>query len=396
MIKSLFKRSFSHFSGLMLGKVLSTVLFIFLARVLLPEKFGFFLLFVTVAQLVTLLSDFGLKQWYQKQAHIFTRSKTFSLVIEARLLAGVIGGLILLIALLVLKPFSVGLSVLLYCLLVTEALISIAEGYHLEMGKAIKVGLRSPSVMLIFGLGFFFSGMSTSTDVIISLWFLGSLATSLWFFPWNEIGNFKGFNLMRGFNTLKESSSYALLTSASLAYARGDQLVIERSLGSAGLGLYGAAYRYLDAVSLLPSALTQNLFPVAAKKGSVSLKQLMKITSVMILLGGLFSIALYFMSHFMVVGLLGSAYLPAVAVMQIFSLVLFLFFINAPLATVVQSSSYVKSFLPFGILNTITNVALNIILVPVFGIAISAWIMVLTELTGLLINLFFVTRVYNE
>lgn len=112
--------------------------------------------------------------------------------------------------------------------------------------------------------------------------------------------------------------------------------------------------------------------------------------------GIIVSLMLFFASGFLITDLLGPAYNAAILPLKIFCLVLLLFFINSPLATVVQSSDFVSKFLPWGIGNTIANIVLNIIFIPVYGITAAAWIMFLTELTGLFINIYFVKKIYTS
>jgi len=64
------------------------------------------------------------------------------------------------------------------------------------------------------------------------------------------------------------------------------------------------------------------------------------------------------------------------------------------LSTVVQSSNYLKSFLPYGIINTVLNIILNLVLVTRYGIVSAAWVMLITEVTGLLINYYFIKKIY--
>jgi O-antigen/teichoic acid export membrane protein len=123
--------------------------------------------------------------------------------------------------------------------------------------------------------------------------------------------------------------------------------------------------------------------------------QLIKMTSVMCLMGIVIGIALFLFSRVLIVDILGQNYIAAISLLQIFSLVVVLFFTNAPLATVVQSSDLVRKFLPWGILNTILNLVLNFYFIPIYGVIAAAWIMLISETTGLLINLYFVSKVYE-
>jgi O-antigen/teichoic acid export membrane protein len=74
--------------------------------------------------------------------------------------------------------------------------------------------------------------------------------------------------------TLLSSYHYGLLIVSSFAYARGDALIIGFTAGNAALGLYSLAYRYLESLSLFPSAISQNLFHISAKKDGTTMPQL--------------------------------------------------------------------------------------------------------------------------
>ena len=182
----------------------------------------------------------------------------------------------------------------------------------------------------------------------------------------------------------------------SFFYNRGDSFIISYFMGNSALGIYGLAYRFLESLSLFSTSITQNLFPISAKKEGIKLRQLLKISLLMFFFGTVIAFIIYLNSSFLIIGLFGPQYAGGVPILRIFSIVLFLFFVNAPLATVVQSSKLVRSFLPYGIINTLLNIFLNILLIPMFGIVAAAWVMVLTEVTGFLVNLYFVKKLYNR
>ncbi|MEK7070661.1 MAG: polysaccharide biosynthesis C-terminal domain-containing protein, partial [Patescibacteria group bacterium] len=164
--------------------------------------------------------------------------------------------------------------------------------------------------------------------------------------------------------------------------------------GNTALGIYGAGYRFLESLSLIPTALAHNLFPIASKDGVVTKRQVQHITLTMTVFGVIIGLLLYLFSEYIILILLGVAYKQVIPILQIFSVVVVLFFISSPLTTIVQSSSMVKQFLPWGIGNTMLNILLNIALIPILGINGAAWTMLITELTGLLINIYFVHKLY--
>jgi len=399
MIKRVLVTSGHYFLGSVVGKALGTVVFILLAKLLLPEGLGKVAFFTTLVDVITVFSSFGLSQWYLKHVRTESVDQTFQKVIAIRVVLLVLTLIIVTVFLLVFQPFSLLIAVSLLLILGSESFLSIGDGYFLQKAQVWRVTSKVTSKMLvtILGVGFlYFSGFNVSADSVIYLYVMSSFVTLLWFFPWKLLRKMKILNVIEVQKTAKESFPYAALIGTSFFYARADWFIVQQFLGSASLGMYSAAYRYLDAVSLVPAALTQTLFPISAKKDGVQLKQVIKITSVMTIIGLLTSCSLFVFSGPLTTGLLGLSYMPAQYLVQIFSLAVLLFFINSPLSTVVQSSSLVKNFLPYGVANTVVNIILNVLLIPRFGLPGAAFVMVVTEVTGLAINLWFVRKIYDS
>lgn len=395
MLTALFKQSGIYFFGLVISKILSVIVFILFARTLLPAKFGDFVLFVTLLQIITIFADFGLNQWYQKQADKTDKKKLFYKVISARMFTLIFSLIASYFFLNLTKSFSSSISLIFLINLLPEAFLSIADGYYFEKGQSAKIALKTGLRMGILFLAYIFFKSTFSFELAAQFYLVSSLLTLIWFFPWRKLSGFKFESFSVVFETLKNSSAYAFLIFSSFLYARGDSLVIRYVLNSAALGIYGGAYRYLESLSLLPTALSHNLFPISAKKQGINIENLKKIFFVTLLSGILISCSFFIFSDVLIVTLLGKSYIQAVPILRIFSAVLFLFFINAPLSTVVQSSHFIKKFLPFGFVNTLLNIALNLIFVPIFGIVAAAWIMLVTEITGLIINIYFVKKLYR-
>lgn len=395
MYKTLIKRSSSHFFTLILGKLISTAVFIYLARTFTPSELGNVVLYLTYISLGTLLADFGLNQWYQKTRHFFSKESQIHDILSGRFLTLLIAIVLLTVVIYLTKSFSMITSIILMITLLPEALLSVFDGYYFSEKKPLKVSGKIVLRNILFLIGLLALPNLQNMDYLFTLYLVSNILTLLWYLPYHLIVKWK-LSLSRGIKILKESAQYALLIVTSFAYARGDSLVIEYSLGSAFLGYYSSAYRYLDALSLAPTALAQNLFHISAKKNAVTLSELYRIIATMTFVGVVVSSCLYASSTLLTTALLGNSYQYAAPLVKIFSYVLVLFFINSPLSTIVQSSNIFKSFLPWGIMNTVSNVVLNILLVPMYGMVAAAWIMFLTEISGLVINLFFVRKIYRE
>lgn len=396
MTTQLFKRSGVYFVGLLFSKALNLILFVIVAKLLIPVDFGSIIYYSTIIALVTVIADFGTVQWYQKHVtQLANKTNILHSLFSARVVTFAISFILIGLYLFTSQRFSLSLSLLLLITLIPEALLSIFDGYYLEKKQPHKISLKqiARSLILVLCVGLFYSNLTL--EIFALAIFVSAALNTLWFVPWHYFKSFV-FNFGQAIKTLKQSAQYALLITTSYAYSRGDSLIIENTVGSAALGIYSAAYRYLEGLSLLPTALAQNLFHISAKKDSLSTAQLFKITGIMAGLGILAGAVLFLSSDLLTTALLGTEYAKSSTVVQIFSAVIVLFFINAPLSTVVQSSDLLKKFIPWGIANTIANLALNILFIPMYGVMAAAFVMLTTEVLGLIINLVFVKKIYTK
>ena len=179
-----------------------------------------------------------------------------------------------------------------------------------------------------------------------------------------------------------------------MLYSKSDSLIIEHFLGSKFLGFYGAAYRYLESINLFATAIFHNLFPVASKKNNLSFFNLMRIVVFMFGISLFFSCFLYFGAELLTIVILGAEYLPSKEIVQIFALLIILFFTNSPLITTIAASSQLKKFLPWASINTLFNIIVNLLVVDTYGIKGIAWTMVASEILAIIINVVFIYKIY--
>ena len=394
MLGNLFKHSGIYFFGSLISKAVTTLVWILLARLLSPEKYGQFTLYFMLMQFVTFLADFGLNQYYLKSVENLDRKYLFNKVFFVRTATLLVSMVIMALILFHFHIFDNLVSLFFVLSLIPMAYLSVSDGFYLEQKKGFRVSFRLASIGIIIFIGLLFLYQDLNLLKAALLLLFSLLLTFAWFFPWRIISLIK-ISFSEILSILNKSSSYAFLTFTSFFYNKGDSLIISYFKGNTALGIYGLAYRFLESLSLFPTSLVQNLFPISAKKAGISKLQLKKISGVMFLMGFIFSLAIYSLSYLLISSLFQKDYWQAIPILKIFSLVILLFFINAPLSTTVQSSQLVKSFLPFGIINTFLNILLNILFVPIFGIIAAAWVMVISEITGLIINLYFVKKLYS-
>lgn len=395
MLRSLFKQSSIYFIALIGGKALTTLAWIIFARFFTPAFTGEIIFFVTLIEITTFIADFGLNQWYMKHADDGDEKTIYQHVINTRFLTLAISALVLSGVLFFTKTFNFTSSLICVMTLLPEAFLSIGDSYYLRKKQSYRIALKSILSTILFLFGFFIFKDNHTLSLIVLIYSVSRTLVCMWYFPWNMTNKIRLIRVENMIRILSSSSAYALLILSSYLYARGDSIIIGYIAGPVALSLYGLSYRFLEGLSLFPSALTQNLFPISARKEGVSKEQLFKMILFMTSIGVIAGIFLFIGAEILVM-ILGDKYYAAVPVLRIFAIVLFFYFINAPIATVVQSSIYVKKFLPFGIANTAGNLLLNILVVPMYGIHGAAWVMAFTETTGLIINIYFAQKLYKS
>jgi O-antigen/teichoic acid export membrane protein len=193
MIRQLFKRSTTFFLGSLVSQIISTLTWIFLARIFHPTVIGEIILFINLVLTATFLADFGLNQWYQKKVGTgHGRREVFQKAVAARVATLSISFSVLLLFLVYYKLFSPHISLLLLLVLIFEAFLSVSEGYYLELKKGHFVALKTTSLSLLF-ITFFFIlrrlGFSSDTQLFFS-YTIAKLMTLLWFFSVERNGSF--------------------------------------------------------------------------------------------------------------------------------------------------------------------------------------------------------------
>lgn len=390
MLRRLFQKSLFYFATLVFGKLLTAVFFIVIARILQPEKFGEITFFMTLTQVISVIADLGLKSWYQKHTALRRDPNLLSQLTLWRLLLYLFTVGVLSIFQLVTHFFTASLFPLILVALAWESLLTIADAYYLSRCQSLRLGIKLIARNLLLFISLLV--IHTPDDAPLFYWAydltLGLVAA--FYFPWRQLDWhwYERFWQQRHWCSIHDTWTYAVIDDLGILYSRADQLIIEHLVGSVALGIYSAAYRFVDAFNLLPQALFHNLFPLAARKGGLARSQIVKMVIVMTLLGLGVATGIYFCADLLTVTLLGPAYAPAAQVLRAFGPVIVLFFFNAPLNTVLQSSDRVRSYIPFLLFSAAVNIILNFLFLPTFGILGSAYAMLVGESLLVAINIF--------
>lgn len=158
-----------------------------------------------------------------------------------------------------------------------------------------------------------------------------------------------------------------------------DSMLIQNYLGAAQVAWYGLAYKVYAALLQPAYFYVNSIFPMMSIKETPKRKLflwsagLMAITSITMVIG------VYFTAPWMIKILAGSGYEPSVTVLRILITAALFSYMGHLVGFTLISQGGQKEMLKLGAAALITNLVLNVILIPRYGILASAWITVATE-----------------
>lgn len=199
---------------------------------------------------------------------------------------------------------------------------------------------------------------------------------------------------------ISESWVFAALIILAVFYLRVTIIVVGLIESEYLTGLYGSAFKFVDALISIPQALALALFPISSRLFLNNKEKLMIIykkgLAILLLASLPFAFVLAVFPKLIIRFSYGESYLPSSTVYPVLGLALVLFFLNVLPGNVIQNSAKVKNFLPLAVLNFLIAFLLCLILIPRYSLMGAAWAVVGGEVAGLIINNYFVYRILNE
>ncbi|MBI4036713.1 flippase [Candidatus Daviesbacteria bacterium] len=187
---------------------------------------------------------------------------------------------------------------------------------------------------------------------------------------------------------------YGILGVMGLLYFRLDTILLSYMRGNYETGIYGAAYRFLEAIVFIPIAYSSALFPVLSKlhdghidqvkKLYISSVKLMGILGLLVVLG--YILILPWLIRYFLPG-----YIEALNIVIILSLAIPFMFLHVPAVQVLFSTDkYLKWVIGLSFITLGFNLVANLLFIPVYGLYAAAWITTLSEALSFLVFFIFV------
>ena len=172
---------------------------------------------------------------------------------------------------------------------------------------------------------------------------------------------------------LKNSWPLAFASVFTIIYTRIDQVLIKHMMDQSAVGVYDVGVRISEIWHFVPAIVVASLFPaiINAKKVSDGLykTRLSKLYSLMIYSSLIIIIPLFIFSGFIINLLFGSQFTEAANVVRIYAWAGMAVAVGTVVNYYLLNENYVKLSLFFSIIGMSSNVLLNIVFIPIYGIS---------------------------
>lgn len=383
-------------------KVISFFYVLFLARNLGVENFGLYIVALSYFSLIAGISDFGISQYLIREASSQPHrlSTLLSNVTFLRLVVVSILFMFFSIFFYLTDPDHMRVALVLMGILAV-----LPQSLALSLDSAFvskqRLSLSAMGILVLslsttlFGIAFVNSGAGPVGAVAGLI--LGEMIYAI--FNLAIISKLKISVLHEvSFKTAKEvvigGLPFGLLAVLGLLYFKIDALILNYIKGSYATGIYGAAYKFLEAIIFVPSAINASIFPVMS---SLSLNEPKKVYSLYlrstyILLGLALLIVLGYLTILpIIIRTYLPQYLPSIDVIRILTFTIPFFFMIAPQSAVLFSHKrFLKRLIAISTFNLALNITLNLLFIPHFSYIAAAYITVISDIVSFIIFFTFI------
>lgn len=403
-----------HNSFLLYGAELCTHLFhllvtVYAAKQMGPQIFGHFVFGTTLVYFVLTLGDFGLTTYLLKEAGA-RAGRAPSLAWEVYRLKGGLGALVVGLTTAYLLQQQMPMTVVRFVFIVGCS--AVLGAFAAVLGVLLKASDRFwlDSLLRISGRGVYLLAavVALQRGKALAGLAIAALVAALWEFGLAALINAR-LRLMpfRGQGddqagdwrlTLRAAWPYGILAVLSLLYFRIDVLMLEAMKGSTEVGFYGAGYKVLEGLLLVPWACGTALLPVLGRQlaqGDVLPAQVLAHRAMRYLAYGGVGMATLtsLLAPEIIAGLYPSGmFQSAVSGLRVLAWTIVAVSISPISSALINASGAPGINLRIAAAMVVTNVGLNFLLIPPWGLVGAGLATVVTECAGLALGAAYIQR----
>ncbi len=362
-------------------KIIAFVYFLFLARIMMPERTGVFFLVTSIITMFSVLSDLGLTSVVIREIakHPDEREQTVRRAVGLKLLLSMIAVVVVFIASL-LFHYDAQITEFIWItmiVMVTDAFAllcyGVLRGSQQLRYEAVGIFIGQCVTAIVGGMSFIFHPdvrflilaliLGSVTNLIVASTQMVRLYGWKIFLPeWNR----------RVMGTLlRIMIPFAFAGIFTKIYSSIDVVLISKMVSTTAVGIYSVAFKFTYAFQFLPLAFSAALYPslsstiehdkiATAKTFSRGVWYILLIVTPIVF--GMWLVAPE------MVRLTGQGYIESVGILRVLIFVLFPSFLEIPFGALLNASDRQSARMKILGMAMIVNVALDIFLIPRFGL----------------------------
>jgi O-antigen/teichoic acid export membrane protein len=384
----------------------SFILFVILARVWGVVEFGQFMYPYTISNILVIIVDYGFSLRLVKD--ISKNPDNLNKIMVVSTISKIILAIVVMVITFVYGFYFAEGSTSGYLLIITmisAILASFSQFFLLPMRAFSKfeietrVNMYSNLIHLILSIIIVYLGgnpIAVANGFILSRLFNLGLSYFYYVKTFSFI-YFSVFDLKASLKNLKDNFPYALHVAVGTLYMQIDTVFIQHFMDAKGVGVYQASMRILVASLLLIDVFTNVYLPRFSKLDRVSLVEIgIRMNKLMILIGSIGSILLFGLSKWIILVFYGVEYSPAIGILELFAIQLFLKYITSTYGVILTVSNYQRVRAISAVISLFLNIILNIILIPLFGLKGAVFAAIINSIILLLIYMGYSYKIVNS
>ena len=355
------------------------------ARVLGPSGFGEFVLVYTAAQIAAVMADLGLTTLVLRQGARSGRMHRAPLwtAVALNVGASLLCALGLVVAFAVFHPSATSLAAIYVPTLLLLTVTTSLEGAAIAARRPVRVAtcrLAGNSCVLV--LTILLLSTRPAPELVAVAFLVGGIAKLACIAALTR-SHVPGIAVRPRLAAplLRRGAPFYGSAIAAFLYQRVDVLLLGALAGVAVAGEYAAAYRILDGTLLLPIAVVAAFLPswTARRRREGGTRGASSVVLILACVGVLVGVELLLARTLIVDLLFGDAYASAAPVLAILALSVPLFYTNIALVWIAYAGGFERRVAALGVVALVSNVPLNIVLIPMLDGVGAAVATVVTE-----------------
>lgn len=176
---------------------------------------------------------------------------------------------------------------------------------------------------------------------------------------------------------LKAGVTILLSATFAMLYTRIDQILIRHFLDADSVGFYSAAVRLIEIANIIPSALVVGLYPAVLgirQASEESYVKRVRLQFLILIMSGIVVMLGFLILAKPLIGLIfGDAFLPSITILHIYALGIPAIFIVSKIIDLLYTDNLLRTLILTTGLSALTNIILNLLWIPAYGIEGAAW-----------------------